>query len=301
MYDLRKLLLSLDLSELDNHLIPYGFHVASLMGSQEVILMHVLSSKPKKKGALPATRQEVEQYMDEKVRHFKSILPASVQVRIEVPSGDPLTELLEFGQKESIDLLVVGRKNITEGTGETSRKLARRALCSILRVPENASQRFKRILIPIDFSEFSVNALKRAIDLSHRVKDVEIMCLNIYELPNGYLASGKTEEEYAEIMQENARKRYKHFIKQFDMSGVNVTANFCLDRSGSTRAQIITNIALRDDADLIVMGSRGRTSIAAALLGSTTEKVLLHNLTVPMLILKSKQQNLGFFDALFNI
>ncbi len=297
MYAIRKLLITLDMSAMDDSLIPYGFRVASLMDSEEVILMHVLTPKSLSKHG---DGKAIEQIIQEKINPHKSILLSHTKVQIALPSGDPLTEMMTLSKKESIDMLVVGRKNIVEGTGETSRKLARRALCSILRVPENASAEFKRILIPIDFSEYSVNAIERAIDFSKRMKGVEIICLNIFELPKGYLSSGKSVEEFAEIMETNARKRYKHFMKQFDAQNVNIRAKFQLDRHGA-KAKIISNIALVENANIIVMGSRGRTSMAAALLGSTTEKLLLHNLTVPMLILKRKEQNLGFFEALLNI
>lgn len=281
------------MSAMDKTVIPYGFRAASLTECEEVILMHVLTDKSKSKKDTIAS-------IEKKTEKAKKYLNENIKVRIEILKGDPLTEMMSLSKKENLDLLVVGRKNIVEGTGETSRKLSRRALCSILRVPENAKPDFRKILIPIDFSEYSKRAIERAIAVAKREKDIEIICLNIYDLPKGYLQSGKSPEEFAEIMQENAQRRYNHFIKKFDFEGIKVTPRYQLDRN-NVKAKIISNIALVEDANLIVMGSRGRTNMAAALLGSTTEKLLLHNLTIPMLILKKKEQNLGFFNALLNI
>ncbi len=293
MYAIQKLLISLDMSAMDDCLIPYSLKVASITEVEEVIFMHVLkdkSSQAKKKKAA----------IEHKIESFTHSLHSNTKIRIELLKGDPLNEMMNLAKKEEIDLLVVGRKNIVEGTGETSRKLSRRALCSILRVPENAKPEFKKILIPIDFSEYSQLALTRALEFAQKEKNVEIICLNIYELPKGYLQSGKTLDEFAEIMEENAKKRYQYFIRDFETKGVHIKAKFQLDKN-NVKAKIISNIALVEGADLIMMGSRGRTNMAAALLGSTTEKLLLHNLTIPMLILKKKEQNLGFFNALLKI
>jgi len=63
----------------------------------------------------------------------------------------------------------------------------------------------------------------------------------------------------------------------------------------------ITEFAKKIDADLILLGSRGRTTSAAILLGSTAEKLISYNKLLPMLIFKKKGETMGFFDALFKI
>ena len=49
------------------------------------------------------------------------------------------------------------------------------------------------------------------------------------------------------------------------------------------------------------MGSKGRTASASILLGSVAEKLVQANNEIPMLILKKKGENMGFFEALFKI
>jgi len=55
------------------------------------------------------------------------------------------------------------------------------------------------------------------------------------------------------------------------------------------------------DADMILLGSRGRTKSAAILLGSVAEKLVMVNNVLPMLIFKKKGETVGFFEALFRI
>jgi nucleotide-binding universal stress UspA family protein len=167
-------------------------------------------------------------------------------------------------------------------------------------VPFNAKLELNKVILPIDYSKFSKMAIEKAIALSKKRPELEIICLNIYTLPQGYLSSGKSEEEFAKIMKQNAEKEYNHFMKQFDLEGLKVTPRFQLDTKNFF-AKIIFNVALVEDANLIIIGSKGRTTMAAAFLGSTTEKLLKFNIAVPTMILKSRKQNLGFFEALLKI
>ena len=65
--------------------------------------------------------------------------------------------------------------------------------------------------------------------------------------------------------------------------------------------KIIFNIGLVEHVDMIMMGSKGKSTLAATFLGGTTEKILLHNISIPILILKKKEINVGFLDALLKI
>ena len=129
---------------------------------------------------------------------------------------------------------------------------------------------------------------------------IQITCLNVYTLPNGYLASGKSTSEFSQIMKKNAEKRFKHFIKDLDTEGVKIETKYQLDIRNAI-PKIIFNIGLVEHVDMIMMGSKGKSTLAAAFLGSTTEKILLHNISIPILILKKKEVNVGFLDALLKI
>ena len=60
-------------------------------------------------------------------------------------------------------------------------------------------------------------------------------------------------------------------------------------------------MALRSEADLIVIGARGKTDAATVILGSTTEKLLAVDKGTPLMVIKKKGQTLGFLDALFSL
>lgn len=303
MYDLQRITVAIDLTHLDSHLIKYALSASYVLESQSMTVVHMLEDNPEKevdyKGKLMSKKEMVLAYMDDLLVENGYHSEKHIPYNKEILSGDPLTEVLNFTKKDQTDLLIIGRKTAVESSANITRKIARKALCSVLTVPENSNPKIRKILIPIDFSEYSTIALDRAFRLAKKIP-LEITCLHIYSLPNGYLSSGKTAEEYSEIMKRNAEKRYRQFIRPFHNDKIKISCRFQLD-TNNVGAKIIFNIALVEGADLICIGSRGRTSMAAAFLGSTTEKLLLHNFSIPTLVIKSKKQNLGFFEALLKL
>jgi nucleotide-binding universal stress UspA family protein len=308
MYNLKKIMISLDLSAMDADLVGYVFTFARMARAEKVLLLHV---SPKGKPNAPSDqdadsavpyKKKVMQHMKAVARPYRSASDPFM-VRFQVKYGDPLTEILSGSKRKDIDLIVVGRKNIAEGSGAFSRKLAMRAICSVLILPPNPVPRFQKVFIPIDFSEISLVAVQRVVDLAYKanIPGTEVVCAHIFTLPNGYLSSGKTAEEFTEIMRENAAKRYAIFNKQLENTqAVHMEPLYQLDTRNNT-AKVIVNLALLEKADIIVLGSRGRGNLTAAFLGSNTEKVLLNNLSIPTLVVKRKEHQLGFFDALLKI
>jgi nucleotide-binding universal stress UspA family protein len=302
MYKFDEILIALDLSRTDENLIRYGFGAGDLLDAKEIILMHV-SSRNLQEAAPDGSGKTLQETIEAQIQAMAAPFAAQyphIKLVVEVESGDPLTAMLKASKEQKVDLIVVGRKSVGQGSGKVARELARRALCSVFSVPFNAKLKFDRLVMPIDYSEFSEMAMRQVLEMAHKRPSLEVVPLSIYSLPQGYLQSGKTEEEFAEIMLANTEKRFQHFIKQFDTSGVAVRPRYQLDTKNFL-GKIIFNVALVEEADLIIIGSKGRTTIAAAFLGSTTEKLLKQNMVIPTLVLKKREGNLGFFEALLNI
>ncbi|MTI29562.1 universal stress protein, partial [Xanthovirga aplysinae] len=201
----------------------------------------------------------------------------------------------EKSHKESVDLIVVGRKSELKGSGVTIHRLARRADCSILFVPENFQpQKLTKILVPSDFSERSKNALARAINIAKK-NDATIICQNVYKVPVGYHYTGKSYEEFALIMENNARREYEKFISSIDSRGVPIQPNFSLDKNDNP-SNAIYQMSEDTKAQLIVIGAKGQTATAAIFIGSTAERLVKHNFRQPLLMVRAKGKNVGLMD-----
>ena len=126
----------------------------------------------------------------------------------------------------------------------------------------------------------------------------ELIPVHLYEVPQGYSKTGKTFEEFSEIMKENAQEDFRRFIQKFNHPGL--TCRFVLN-NGEGQGKALLEEAQQVGADMILLGSRGRTKSAAILLGSVAEKLVMVNNILPMLIFKKKGETMGFFEALFKV
>lgn len=299
-------LLPIDLTYIDDAIMRYSLTASPVFLVQKIILMHVIRDNSAKEevefnGKLVTKKDMVMQKMQNLVDKFKDLNTRNIEFVFHVSeSNDPTSKILKAISKNKVDLVIAGKKNIAEGSGNIARLLTRYAYCTVLTVSENPQVPIKKAVVPIDFSEMSKMAMKNAIEIAKR-NHMELTILHVYALPTGYHTSGKTPEEYAQVLQQHAEKRCKNFLKQFNFDGIDHKLRLHFDIYGNNEAKIISNISLVEDADLIVMGSRGRSALAATFIGSTTESLLKQHTTVSTMVIKDKVRNLGLFGALLEI
>ncbi|NLR91242.1 MULTISPECIES: universal stress protein [Flammeovirga] len=300
-------LLPLDLTYIDDAIIKYSLTASPVFLVEKIILLHILtdnsaSEEVEYNGKLLTRKDMAEQKMRDLVEKHANLNDRNITFEyIITEAKDVTSEILKASKKHKVDLIIAGKKNIAEGSGNIARLLTRYAFCTVLTVSENPQVPIKKAIIPIDFSEMSKRAMLEGIEIAKR-NHMELIILHIYALPTGYHTSGKTPEEYASVLHLHAEKRCKNFLKQFDMEGVKYKIRLHFDLYGNNEAKIISNISLVEDADLIVMGSRGRSALAATFIGSTTENLMKqHNTTVSTLVVKDRVRNLGLFGALLEI
>jgi nucleotide-binding universal stress UspA family protein len=192
----------------------------------------------------------------------------------------------------------MGRKIKLNGHGTLAKNLAQKAPCSVLFLTEDIKiKELEHILVPIDFSEHSYLTLQFVERLSHEF-NAKISCIHIFEVPTGYYKTGKSYNEFVQIMEKNAKKEYEVFIHKHKLH--HYDCQFVL-KEDDPAANYILTAAKTYPVDMIVMGSRGRTDSAAFLLGSVAEKLIQINNETPMLILKKKGENMSFLEALLKI
>ena len=144
---------------------------------------------------------------------------------------------------------------------------------------------YKNILVAIDLSPRSRNALKHAIKLAHLFNS-NITLINIHEefmnkeeLIMSRVSVGKLQETFKEISLK-AKDEFKDLIKNF--KGEDIKINIVL-HEGKASTEII-NISNKVKPDIIIMGSNGKDSIADYILGTTTDYVV-DNSKFPVLVI----------------
>ncbi len=129
----------------------------------------------------------------------------------------------------------------------------------------------RRILVPIDFSAHSTSALDTAVEFARRFH-AEIHLLHVHQLPSYVYPDGifpLTPELISDVEKKIALELERSAIR-VRAAEVECTTKLVI---GVTFLEIVA-YARECDADLIVMGTHGRSGLAHALLGSVAEKVL---------------------------
>ena len=130
-----------------------------------------------------------------------------------------------------------------------------------------------RILCPIDFSDFSRRALDHAVAIAKWYEST-VTLLHVYAIaPIVAYAPGSSMPPHAPLSPHD-REAWLGLIRTFARveAGTSVPLEFQL-LEGNATAEILAR-ASELPADLIVMGTHGRSGFERLLLGSITEKVL---------------------------
>jgi nucleotide-binding universal stress UspA family protein len=164
-----------------------------------------------------------------------------------------------------------------------------KAPCSVCMVPEGTAASLRRILVPIDFSDHAADTMRVAVALARLTGQAEVFALHVY-----FNAAVATYESYDEVLQGDEEEAFRRFMAPIDCQGVRVTPLF---EEGANIAHVINRMAEKHWADLVVMGSRGRSRSAAILLGSVTEETIIETKR-PLLVVKHFGSQLGLLQAL---
>ena len=132
---------------------------------------------------------------------------------------------------------------------------------------------FRRILHPTDFSPASRPAFRRAVALA-RSQRGQLMVVHVMGPPllvaEGYLTP-ETLEALLRSQRDAAERQLGALVKRAKAAGARV---FGLLAQSGTTAEQINRIAHRQHADVIVMGTHGRTGLTRLLLGSVAARVV---------------------------
>ena len=143
---------------------------------------------------------------------------------------------------------------------------------------------YQKIIVAIDDSEISVNVIHQAAQLAKALNSeitvVEVMALDPY-LADTYIRLGQSNDLIERVrgyVQENLAKAEQ----KFEELGLTVATQIL---EGFSVPQEIINAAQNLGADLIIMGSHGRTGFKKFILGSVAQKVLGES-HIPVLIVR---------------
>jgi len=148
---------------------------------------------------------------------------------------------------------------------------------------------FEKILVALDGSPVSENALRVAVDEA-RVRNAELHALYVVHhlMTHTMLYEGSAElpgentKAYQEIMENEAGKVLEHAVEVASEEGVGIITH---SMAGDPR-DVIIDFSGAIKADLVVIGSSGKSSLDRFLLGSVSSSVVEHSGITTMVVRK---------------
>jgi nucleotide-binding universal stress UspA family protein len=306
MYQIKKLIVCLDQSELDSTLVNFVTFIAKANQTKKVYFTNVIRNLSIPKEVLDEFPNLIENMVEERKNQMKLVVDQyfnydGAEYSFIVKEGQLSKKILKLAEEKSADMIVIGRKVNLPGTGVLSQRLARRASCSLLIVPENSRPKINTLLVPSDFSDYSKDAMEEAIMIVEKYGgQAEIVCQNVFTIPSGYHFTGKSYDEFTSIMKVHAEINYKKFIRKIDTKKIKVTPVYTQDEDDDPVEDILS-MANQIHADGIVIGAKGRTAATALFIGSMAERLIQLNDKFPLLVTRPKGKNAGILDYILEI
>jgi nucleotide-binding universal stress UspA family protein len=142
-------------------------------------------------------------------------------------------------------------------------------------VSNNSKIHIKKILVPIDGSECSLNAAKYGIKIA-KDENAQLFCIHVIgSVPYGYASSPPAIDQYFKDLEEKVQSWFDKVRDMAKNEGVPELKTEIFTDVKSILASII-DYATNKDIDLIVIGTKGRTGLKRFLMGSVANGVVQH-------------------------
>ena len=146
------------------------------------------------------------------------------------------------------------------------------AACTIFAQPFKSKTNMQTVIVPVDFSETSLNAARYAAKLLTGYYGVNMILHHVYEKP-------AQAEEARQKLEELKESLWQEGIVKMEL----------LPEEGSDFIAELEKLARHRQADLIIMGITGRSAIGQTFIGSNTLK-MVEKKVCPVLIIPADSQ-----------
>lgn len=233
--------------------------------------------------ALSAFQEDVQESLIADARQAWTDLAATVDgagaVPIEVRVDHRVRGILAAARDARADLLVIGAYGTPEpavGLGTIATACVRHARSKVLLVRNDQPGPFKAVVACVDFSPTSLLALDQAARVAAQ-DDAALHVLHVFDAPwrqLHYRAPTPEADPHFQKQYRDALERRLHaFAGELGREIDDLKPTFALFDYHGHRSGIV-EYTTRVGADLLVLGTRGRTNLRDMLLGSTVEKAM---------------------------
>jgi nucleotide-binding universal stress UspA family protein len=200
-----------------------------------------------------------------------------VQCRPLVITGDPFDGILRSAADISADLIVMGshRKQFLLDifVGTTIERVIRQGRSPVLMVNNEAQKRYENVVMAVDMSEASANAV-RAAKAAGMVHERATILHAFSALAKGKMLIADPTQSSIDSYVASERKEIMDELVEFMVANDLAPEKWSLRLEEGGPMEVISRFVSEKHADLLVMGTHGRSGLLKALLASVTEEAL---------------------------
>jgi nucleotide-binding universal stress UspA family protein len=284
---LKNILCTTDFSDFSNYAVPYAIRLAKEFKAR-LYVCHVVDITPIAAYDEAVVRwvdqqKALTEYAQEQLNHL--IGEQTLDVEQVVTVGHPVDDITRIAGEKQIDLAIAathGRSGLKRVIlGSVTERLIQTLPCPLMSIrspekeigaPSDQEIRIKKILVGCDFSADSLLAFEYALSLAQEFQS-ELHLVHVIEPPI-YKHLSKQEVKPSEELRESMREPLDAMLNKMIPEEASHWCRHTTVLLAGQPHEELTQYALVNDIDLIVLGIRGHGLVEALLVGSTTDRVI---------------------------
>jgi nucleotide-binding universal stress UspA family protein len=288
MIAINSMMVCLDLSDIDEKLVAFARAICERLPVDRVYFVHNIKTSELSEdfrewfGDVDLATEIEGNIADIITEHFANAAPHEILV-----SEEPNTEVIlaDLVKRYNVKLTLLGKKSREKSTGALGTKLLRILPCSILVFPETSGFHIEKVLVPIDFSDTSVLALRLSKNLSDQL-GLQLEIMHVYRLPSQFFPL-ISEEKAIKKAEDVVKGKFENLQTEHpEIVGIPYTLVRAANKSIAERISLQLD---KGGHDLLVLGLKGNNPIPSLSLGSVPTEIYNSEIHVPLWLVYSEE------------
>ncbi len=279
---LKTILVPLDGSELAERVLPYASEIAQRAKAEILLLTSIqpVGIWDATATAINWEREErvAQEYLDAQKERLQA---AGVKVRVKREHGEAAAGILETAEAENVSLIAIsthGRSGITRWLfGSVADRIVQSSHVPLLMIrPDDkdvAAPTFQKMLVPLDGSETAASVLPFVEEMA-RLFGASLVLYHavppISAYPGFETVNPQLDGQVLQEMQQQAKELLSSTARELEGRGLHATVAVSIDLA----VDGILHAAKETSADLIAIGTHGRSGIGRMVMGSVANAVM---------------------------
>ena len=279
---LEKVLVAVDFSTTSKSLEKNARFVSKFFNSK-IFLVHVLPESVKELKSFNLIENSAREELDKISTTFEKE-GLDVQDKI-ITYGEQCDRIVRLGERIGVNAIIIGYGEKKDGDyllGSNACKIIKKSDKPIWVFRDEEVGSVTKIICPVDFTEASKRVLNNAIVIAHKFNaELDVLHVGVLDY-SGFSSISFPYEGMLEYTLREASVLLDRFLEDFKFTNLVWRKNVA---AGKPSKEIL-NFINKNNSNLLIIGSHGRSGINKLLMGSVASRVI-RNSPIPFITMKS--------------